>query len=115
MGVRKRNEADINSEQQLQSLSSEVSEIKAMVQKLTVDRDLDYVDMQPYFPCSSTKTLNDFLSNADGGYEQRRKSFEFMLYGVVTTTTNKRLFQDALMSCLFTRPYVNTHKWPCTE
>ena len=96
-------------------MTSEVSEIKAMVQKLTVDKEMDYLDMQPYFPCSNNKTLNDFLSNTDGQYDRRRKSFEFMLYGVVTTTTNKRLFEEALMSCLFTRNYVNTHKWPCTE
>ena len=99
----------------LDQILKELSEMKPMLTRLTVEKDMDYVDMQKYFPCSSKNTLLAFMSNEDGEYEKRRKSFENMLYCSITNPSNKRLFSDTMMSCLFTRSFVNQHKWPSSE
>ena len=80
--------------------------------------DPNDVDIQPYFPCPDIPTLLDFMSNEDEDYPQKRKAFHTMLYSAITTDankSNKRMFSDALLNCLFTRQFVLHHSFPCAR
>ena len=95
-------------------LYDEMREIKDVLKKLACENELDSVDLQPFFPCNDSDTLLRFMSNNDGNYEKRRKSFESFLYSIVTSNnTKKRLFSDALFHNLFSRNFILNNLWPC--
>ena len=95
-------------------LASELAEVKELLKRLACNTDMESVDLQPFFPCSSNETILEFMSNRDGNYEKRRKAFESFLYSIATSNNSKkRLFSDALFHSLFARNYILSHVWPC--
>ena len=100
-------------EAQNEKMTNELGEIKELLKKVACNSDMESVDLQPFFPCTSNQTLLTFMSNSDGQYERRRKALESLLYSIATSNnSSKRSFSDALFHSLFARNYILQHQWP---
>ena len=78
------------------------------------------VEISAFFPIKNDQDMNKFLSNDDGKFDLRAAEFETMLYGAFNPITNPDLtqnsgtFTNALIGALFSREYIDTHRWPTT-
>ena len=71
------------------------------------------VDIKKYFPIKSLQDISRFLDKGDGLFQKRRDEFEDFLYCNVTNTKKlKRPFETTLLSTLFSRDFITSHKWP---
>ena len=64
------------------------------------------------FPAKDSAVLQDFMSNTDGKFDDRRVALEKLLLTVCNPQgeNKQRVFNDALISVLFTRDYYTTHQ-----
>lgn len=73
-------------------------------------------NVNEYFPVKNDANLTRFLDKSDGRFPLRREMFENFLYGNVTMNMRlKRPFEATLLSTLFSREYISSHKWPAQK
>lgn len=71
------------------------------------------VDIEAFFPIKNDSDMLRFLDKTDGQFKFRREEFENMLYCYVTKSIKlKRPFEATLLSTLFSRDYISSHRWP---
>ena len=71
------------------------------------------VNLDEYFPIKTLSDITRFLDKSDGKFYLRRDEFENNLYCTVTNTLKlKRPFESTLLSSLFSREFLSSHKWP---
>lgn len=71
------------------------------------------VKMDDFFPIQSDSDMQRFLDKGDGQFHLKRESLENMLYCNLTKSLKlKRPFEAALLSTLFSRDYISSHRWP---
>lgn len=69
-----------------------------------------------FFPAPDNETIDKFMSNADGKFEERSNAFTSYIGGICDPTeTNIRTFSDSLINLLFPRDYIKDHKWVLTQ
>ena len=72
-------------------------------------------NLTPYFPASSLTILNEFMSNKDGDFQQKKEEFERYLNSVATVVYDMDNFCAALLKTLFNKNFIKTHRWPTSE
>lgn len=100
--------------EQQEKMMSMMKEMQQIMQRVSSQFDMrKKVDINEFFPIKSLPHLDQFLNKLDGQFHQRREEFENLLYCNVTKTIKlKRPFEAALLSSLFTREFLSSHKWP---
>lgn len=78
-------------------------------------KKLKRFDISPYFPISSMVVLNDFLSNKDGNFTEKKEEFEKYLYSCCSLVMDMDNFSAGLLKTLFTKEFIRDHRWPSTE
>lgn len=68
-----------------------------------------------YFPASSVEIINDFISNKDGDFKEKKEAFECYLNCVTTMDPDMDSFSAALLKVLFTKAFIRDHRWPTSE
>lgn len=73
-------------------------------------------DITPYFPISSLAVLSDFMSNTDGNFKEKKDEFVDYLNSVSDMDCDDLdNFSSKLLSSLFTKKFIRTHRWPSSE
>ena len=94
-------------------MMAQLGRIESEFKRLSFDHDMNKVEIYDYFPINDDNSLREFLSNADGSFNEKRRQFEFMLYNAATKQkSQQKQFGEALKNLLFTRSYVSSHRWP---
>lgn len=71
------------------------------------------VNIDNFFPIKDDAQLEKFLDKSDGDFQVRRDEFEHYLYCHVTRNLKlKRPFETDLLSTVFNRDYISSHRWP---
>ena len=91
-----------------------LEDLQERVQRISCKIDMrKKIMIDSYFPVTCLNDLERFLSKCDGLYHLRREEFEDHLYCSVTNTVKlKRPFESTLLSNLFSREFLSSHKWP---
>lgn len=91
-----------------------ILDIQQNVQRLAVHLDMrKKIRIDDYFPVKQDSDLQKFLDKTDGLYILRREEFENMLYNNLTKSMKlKRAFEATLLSTLFSREFISSHRWP---
>ena len=91
-----------------------VQDLQATVLRLSSNIDMRKpVDISKYFPVKQDADLQSFLDKSDGQFDCRRVQFENFLYCNVTKSMKlKRTFEATLLSTLFSRDFISSHRWP---
>lgn len=69
----------------------------------------------PYFPVTSLAVLEDFLSNNEHNFTEKKLEFETYLYSVCSDASDMDSFCAGLLKTLFRKNFIMTHRWPSTE
>lgn len=71
------------------------------------------VQIDSFFPVKVDGDLERFLDKSDGLFQSKREEFEnFLFCNVTMIVKHKRPFESHLLSTLFARDYISSHKWP---
>ena len=91
-----------------------IQDLQATVLRLSSKLDMTTeVDIAKFFPVQQDSDLQRFLDKSDGRFHLRREEFENFLYCNVTKTVKlKRPFEANLLSTLFSRDFISSHRWP---
>lgn len=91
-----------------------IEDIQETLLRVTSQLDMKKkVNIDSYFPIQNDAQLQRFLDKGDGQFHLRREEFENFLYCHVTKSLKlKRPFETALLSTVFSREYIGSHKWP---
>lgn len=91
-----------------------IQDLQASVLRLSSRLDMEKkIDISDYFPVHHDSNLKTFLDKSDGRFHIRRDEFENFLYCNVTKTLKlKRPFEANLLSTLFSRDFISSHRWP---
>lgn len=85
-------------------------------QKEQVVRDAQKkFDINPYFPAASMTILNDFMSNKDGNFKEKKDEFEVYLNSIGTLDNDMDTFSAGLLKVLFTKEFIRDHRFPTSE
>ena len=82
---------------------------------IDVKESLRSVDITPYFPISSVTLINEFMSNRDGNFQQRKDEFEGYLNSCSTLVFDMESFSAGLLRSLFKKNFIRDHRWPTSE
>lgn len=106
----------------LQSILLKVTKIDERTKKLEDDaqkRDLrdqaQRFNIMPYFPVSSLVVLEDFMSNDEQNFKEKKGEFETYIYSVCSVSADMDTFCAGLLKILFRKEFIRTHRWPTTE
>ena len=72
-------------------------------------------NIKPYFPATSLTLIEDFLSNKDGNFKEKKEEFEVYLYSVCTLDMDMDSFCAGLLKILFKKDFIRDHRWPTSE
>lgn len=72
-------------------------------------------NVAPYFPCSSPALIDDFMSNAENNFKEKKDAFEVYLNSVGTMDPDMDSFSAGLLKTLFTKDFIRDHRWPTSE
>lgn len=91
-----------------------LEDVQATLLRLTSNMDMQKkVNIDEYFPIHDDAGLAKFLDKSDGLFPQKREEFEGMLYCNVTKNLKlKRSFEATLLSTIFSRDFITSHRWP---
>lgn len=73
------------------------------------------INILAYFPVSSLTVLEDFLSNDEQNFKEKKEEFETYLYSVCSLATDMDSFCSKLLNTLFRKSFIRDHRWPTTE
>ena len=97
------------------SIDERTLKIEKSIEEREVREKVKRFDINPYFPISSLAVLEDFLSNDDQNYKEKKEEFETYLYSVCSTTNDMDTFCAGLLKILFRKDFIREHRWPTTE
>lgn len=89
------------------------AEVKALRSELNLHcfhRKMSTVDLSEFFPLKSEDNIKSFMNREHEDWASRRNSFHDLLYNCIHE--NRKKFGFALLHLLFSRDYINNHKWP---
>ena len=89
--------------------------IEKKFQEREVRERVERFNILPYFPVSSLAVLEDFLSNDDGNFKEKKEEFETYIYSVCSLSTDMDTFCASLLKTLFRKDFIREHRWPSTE
>lgn len=71
------------------------------------------INIDDYFPINHDADVAKFLDKSDGLFPKKRLEFESFLYCNVTRNLKlKRSFEASLLSIVFSRDFIRSHRWP---
>ena len=91
-----------------------LEDIQATLLRVTTQIDMRRkIRIDEFFPINTDSQLRNFLNKSDGQFNLRREEFENMLYLNVTKNIKlKRPFESNLLSAVFSRDFISSHRWP---
>lgn len=72
-------------------------------------------NINPYFPATSLTVMEDFISNDDQNFQEKKEAFEVYLYSVCTLDYDMDSFVAGLLKILFSKDFIRDHRWPSSE
>ena len=85
------------------------------MQERDVRESVQRFNILPYFPITSLVVLEDFLSNDDQNFKEKKEEFETYIYSVCYLATDMDSFCAGLLKTLFRKHFIRDHRWPSTE
>lgn len=83
--------------------------------KLDAKQAVEGFNLRPYFPITSLTLLNDFISNSDGKFIEKKDEFFEYLNSVSNLDSDMDAFCAGLLKVLFSKDFIRTHRWPSNE
>lgn len=84
-------------------------DLKTDMKQFTFHVMLETTDISDVFPLEDAENLNKFLAQ-DEDWPKRKRSFSHLLFN--TLSKKPRKFASALLHTLFSRTFIQNHKWP---
>ena len=72
-------------------------------------------NIKPYFPATSLAIMEDFLSNNENNFKEKKEEFEVYLNSCSTLELDMDNFCAHLLKTLFRKDFIRDHRWPTTE
>lgn len=72
-------------------------------------------NIAPYFPATSLTLMEDFMSNHDKNFKQKKEEFEIYLYSCCTLDYDMDTFCSRLLKTLFKKDFIRDYRWPTSE
>ena len=82
------------------------------VDHISYSMHVDFPETGKFFPLDNGDSLEFFLSNDDGMYNQRRREFEMYLSQCIPSKPNPKTFGNIIMNALFTVNFLAHNRWP---
>ena len=99
-----------NQERILAILEDMQEQLLRLASKVDMTRKINIDD---YFPIQDDSYVTRFLDKSDGLFPLKREEFENYIYCNVTRSLKlKRPFEANLLSAVFTRQFISSHRWP---
>lgn len=76
---------------------------------------IERFNIQPYFPATSLTVIEDFISNKEGNFKEKKEEFEVYINAVCTLDYDMDNFCSGLLKILFRKHFIRDHRWPSTE
>lgn len=89
--------------------------IEENLRKRELRETVNRFNILPYFPVTSLAVLEDFLSNDDKNFKDKKEEFEVYIYSVCSLSSDMDTFCAGLLKILFRKDFIREHRWPSTE
>ena len=99
----------------VQEIDERTANIEREQKERKMKESLNKFDIRPYFPMSSLTILNDFLSNEDNDFKDKKDAFEVYLNSISSLDPDLDTFSAGLLKALFRTAFIRDHRWPTSE
>lgn len=95
-------------------MMSMLEDMQDTIMRISCNADMKKkVQIADYFPIKSDSDVERFLEKSDGLFPEKRDGFESLVYCNVTKNLKlKRPFEATLLSTVFSRDFISSHRWP---
>ena len=100
----------VETREDVKEVKSLLLQIQSQMSKVLFHVNIDIMDLSVMFPADNDNAIYNFLDDTHPDFDRRRRVFLDLLRNCISSDQKK--LAKAFIDTVFTRRYIEGHKWP---